>query len=290
MPHTPIRRKLMRMVLLTSGLVILFTCAMFVTYEVVTFKQTVARQLDILGKAIAQNSTAALAFDNADDARAVLSAFRADPHIVSAALYGKSGALFASYPDGVASEDLPRRVAAGRLSLRGPARHRLRAGAPERRGARHVVREIGPSGHRSALQRLHAHHRAGDRAGRAAGVLRRQQTAIGDLAAAARPRRHRARGVGQTRLQRARAIRRARRRSRCSPTRSITCSRRSSIPRRARTRRCSASRCCSTSRPRSATGRTCRASSRWCCATWKKTCRSISAACACTTRRPPRSP
>ncbi len=107
MSGTPFRRKLMRMVLLTSALVILFTCAMFVTYEVVTFKQSVARQLEILGKAIAQNSTAALAFDNASDARAVLSAFRADPHIVSAALYGTSGELFASYPDGVAREDLP---------------------------------------------------------------------------------------------------------------------------------------------------------------------------------------
>jgi signal transduction histidine kinase/ActR/RegA family two-component response regulator/uncharacterized membrane protein affecting hemolysin expression len=107
MPNTPFRNKLMRMVLLTSGLVILFTCAMFVTYEVVTFRQSVARQLNTLGKAIAQNSTASLAFDNAGDARVVLSAFSSDPHIVSAALYGKSGALFASYPDHVAPEDLP---------------------------------------------------------------------------------------------------------------------------------------------------------------------------------------
>ena len=91
MPNRPFRHKLMRMVLLTSGLVILFTCAMFVTYEVVTFKQSVEQQLNILGKAIAQNSTAALAFDNASDARVVLAAFRADPHIVSAALYEKSG-------------------------------------------------------------------------------------------------------------------------------------------------------------------------------------------------------
>jgi signal transduction histidine kinase/ActR/RegA family two-component response regulator len=112
MPATPIRRKLMRMLLLTSGIVIVFTCAMFVTYEVVTFKQTIARQLDILGKAIAQNSTAALAFQNPDDARVVLSAFKADPHIVSAALYQKSGELFAAYPEGIARKSLPDRVEA----------------------------------------------------------------------------------------------------------------------------------------------------------------------------------
>jgi len=107
MPQTPIRQKLMRMVLFTSGLVILFTCSMFVAYEVVTFKQAVARQIDILGKAIAENSTAALAFDNPADARAVLAAFRADPHIVSAALYTRSGDLFAAYPVGATKEDLP---------------------------------------------------------------------------------------------------------------------------------------------------------------------------------------
>jgi signal transduction histidine kinase len=112
MAHAPIRRKLMRMVLLTCGLVILFTCTAFVTYEVVTFKQGVARQLDILSKAIAQNSTAALAFDNVDDARAVLSAFRADPHIVAAVLFDKSGAMFAFYPEGVSAEDLPQTVQA----------------------------------------------------------------------------------------------------------------------------------------------------------------------------------
>ena len=40
--------------------------------------------------------------------------------------------------------------------------------------------------------------------------------------------------------------------------------------------------CCSTSRARSASGRTCRASSAWCCRASRTACRSISAACACT--------
>lgn len=96
---TPIRRKLMQMLLLTTGVVLLFTCSAFFTYELVTFRQTMIRQLDTLAKAIASNSTAALAFDNPDDARAALAAFKADPHIVAAALYDESGALFASYPD-----------------------------------------------------------------------------------------------------------------------------------------------------------------------------------------------
>jgi signal transduction histidine kinase/ActR/RegA family two-component response regulator len=96
---TPIRRKLMQMLLLTTGVVLLFTCSAFFTYELVTFRQTLVRQLDTLAKAIAANSTAALAFDNPGDARVALAAFKADPHIVAAALYDKTGALFASYPD-----------------------------------------------------------------------------------------------------------------------------------------------------------------------------------------------
>jgi signal transduction histidine kinase/ActR/RegA family two-component response regulator len=117
---TPIRRRLMRMMLLTSGLVILFSSALFVTYDVATFRQGVIRQLETLGSAIARNSTAALAFQNADDAREVLDAFEVDPHIVSAALYDASGAQFAAY--------------------RGPAPARLDV---EQIGARHYFFEGG---------------------------------------------------------------------------------------------------------------------------------------------------
>jgi signal transduction histidine kinase/ActR/RegA family two-component response regulator/uncharacterized membrane protein affecting hemolysin expression len=107
-PHAaPIRKKLMKMLLLTSGIVLLFTCASFFAYEFLTFRQSVVRQLDTLGQAIASNSTAALAFDNPDDARSVLAAFKADPHIVAAALYDETGALFASYPQSVTPDTLP---------------------------------------------------------------------------------------------------------------------------------------------------------------------------------------
>jgi signal transduction histidine kinase/ActR/RegA family two-component response regulator len=110
---TPIRRRLMRMMLLTSGLVILFSSALFVTYDVTTFRQGVIRQLETLGSAIARNSTAALAFQNADDARDVLDAFAVDPHIVSAALYDTSGAQFAAYRNGA-----PARLDAVRTGVR----------------------------------------------------------------------------------------------------------------------------------------------------------------------------
>jgi signal transduction histidine kinase/ActR/RegA family two-component response regulator/uncharacterized membrane protein affecting hemolysin expression len=100
MPHRsrPIRRTLITALLLTSGAAMLTTALAFFAYDFLTYRQSTLRNLATLGAAIAANSTAALAFDNADDAREVLSAFRAESHVVAAGLYTRSGKLFASYP------------------------------------------------------------------------------------------------------------------------------------------------------------------------------------------------
>ena len=74
----PIRRKLMAMILLTSGVVLLLTCTAFFAYEFLTFRQATVRQLSTLGEIIAANSTAALAFDNPDDAQEILAALQID--------------------------------------------------------------------------------------------------------------------------------------------------------------------------------------------------------------------
>jgi PAS domain S-box-containing protein len=94
----PIRRKLMTIILLTSGSVTILTCASFLAYEFYTFRERMIRQLNTLGEIIATNSTAALAFDSQDDAQEILSALKAEPHVVAAALYDKNGKLFARYP------------------------------------------------------------------------------------------------------------------------------------------------------------------------------------------------
>jgi signal transduction histidine kinase/ActR/RegA family two-component response regulator len=86
------------MLLLSSSVVLGVTSLAFCTYEFLTFRQSSVQQLEILSHAIASNSTAALAFDNAEDASGVLAAFSADPHIVAAALYDARGNLFATYP------------------------------------------------------------------------------------------------------------------------------------------------------------------------------------------------
>ncbi len=103
----PIRRKLTAMLLLISGMVLLLTSAAFMGYQYLSFRQTMHESLSTLGRIIAANSTASLAFDNDADAREILSALRAEPHVVAAALYDKDGHLFARYPANLPSDGLP---------------------------------------------------------------------------------------------------------------------------------------------------------------------------------------
>src|SRR5258706_18561 len=104
---TSIQRKLIGIIMLTSGAVLLLTCAAYFAYEVFTFRQAMVRQLSILGETIATNSTAALAFENSDDANEILTALKADKHIVAASLYDKKGNLFAKYPQDLSDAVLP---------------------------------------------------------------------------------------------------------------------------------------------------------------------------------------
>jgi signal transduction histidine kinase len=94
----PIQKKLMRVAILISGVVLLVTCASFFVYEVITFRQATTRQLSTLGEIIATNSTAALAFDDPASANEILAALKAEKHITGAALYGMNGKLFSQYP------------------------------------------------------------------------------------------------------------------------------------------------------------------------------------------------
>jgi hypothetical protein len=73
---TSIRHTLMRMILLSSGAVLVVTTAAFCGYEILTFRNSSIQQLQTLSEAIASNSTAALAFDNKEDAAGVLAAFK----------------------------------------------------------------------------------------------------------------------------------------------------------------------------------------------------------------------
>ena len=102
-----IQKKLMRLGLLTSSVVLVLTCTGFFTYEYFTFRQASKDRLSTLGEIISENSTAALAFQSAEHAEEILDALKAEHHIVAAVLYDRAGNVFAKYPLNLKKENVP---------------------------------------------------------------------------------------------------------------------------------------------------------------------------------------
>jgi len=112
----PIRRKLMTIILLTCGVAVLVASAGSFAYAFLTYREETARAVGTIADMVGANSTAALAFDNADDAREVLSALKADRHIRSAAIYRADGSIFASYA--ASDREVPPPPSAGSVGSR----------------------------------------------------------------------------------------------------------------------------------------------------------------------------
>jgi signal transduction histidine kinase/ActR/RegA family two-component response regulator/uncharacterized membrane protein affecting hemolysin expression len=115
----PLRRVLIRVIFICCGTVLGITAAALFAYELLAFRNESVEQLQTLGQAVATNSTAALAFDNADDATDVLAALSADRHIRAAALYDMQGGIFATYPADLAHDQVPARAGAAGYAFDG---------------------------------------------------------------------------------------------------------------------------------------------------------------------------
>jgi len=104
----PMRRKLTVSILLVSSLASLLACAVFGAYDWVTYRQAMQRDLTTLGGVLANNSTAAITFQDANTAEEVLRGLRVHPRIMAAALYRRDRNLFALYGRGDLAEPVPR--------------------------------------------------------------------------------------------------------------------------------------------------------------------------------------
>jgi PAS domain S-box-containing protein len=105
-PQASIKKRVRAVILFASIVVLLATAAAFVTYDIITFRARLVRNLSTLAAVIADNSAAPLAFDNPQVAAEILAAVRAEPDIEMAALYDRDGKLFALYP-ATSQTDLP---------------------------------------------------------------------------------------------------------------------------------------------------------------------------------------
>jgi signal transduction histidine kinase/CheY-like chemotaxis protein len=80
-----------------SGAALLLACASFITYDMLTFRATIVRNLSTQAQIIGSNSVSALLFNDPQSAQNTLSALKAAHNILSAGIYSTDGSLFASY-------------------------------------------------------------------------------------------------------------------------------------------------------------------------------------------------
>jgi len=92
-----ISRRLTWMNMLVSGTALIMACAAFVTYDMVTFRETMVRNLSTQAQIIGSNAVSALVFNDSQSAENTLKALKASPDILSAVIYSPDARPFASY-------------------------------------------------------------------------------------------------------------------------------------------------------------------------------------------------
>ena len=92
-----IKDKLMVITMLVSASALLMACAAFVVVEEYAARKQMVQALNITAAMTAANSTAGLSFDEAGSVEQALKSLSAQPDIVQACVYDRSGRLFARY-------------------------------------------------------------------------------------------------------------------------------------------------------------------------------------------------
>lgn len=97
----PIKRKVVLMIMLTTGVALILACSAAFLFEYKSYRDGLKRELVTLSRIVAANCTAHLNFGFQDAARETLFTLQAEPHIVAACIYQKDGTQFARYqPEG----------------------------------------------------------------------------------------------------------------------------------------------------------------------------------------------
>src|ERR1051325_3054105 len=106
--NASIQSKFRILVLEVSVLAVAASCGVFIAYLwISTRARTVTRQ-ETMATIVADQSTAALEFDQAPQAATILSALKAEKLMTAAAIYNRQGKLFATYlNEGSPRESIP---------------------------------------------------------------------------------------------------------------------------------------------------------------------------------------
>ena len=99
----PIKQKLVMTTMITTGVALLLAGLGIVLADLVLFRGFLLRDLSSLARMLADNSTAALAFDDPDTAAQTLASLKARIHVETACIYRPDGGVLARYSRDTAS-------------------------------------------------------------------------------------------------------------------------------------------------------------------------------------------
>lgn len=92
-----VKRKLVLMCVVASGVALLVTSIGFLSYDLFAFKRQMVQNLTTTAHMVGYNSVSALAFDDAASAEQTLHGLAVQPHIAASAIFTRDGQLFAHY-------------------------------------------------------------------------------------------------------------------------------------------------------------------------------------------------
>ncbi|MCZ6753162.1 MAG: ATP-binding protein [Acidobacteria bacterium] len=107
--NLPIRRKMIVIIMTTTGIALLIACTGFLLYELNAYRRNVEQELSTVAQLIAESSGPALAFDDERTGSEVLAALRGDPRVITGVIYDREGRVFSSYLRQGAGDVIPPR-------------------------------------------------------------------------------------------------------------------------------------------------------------------------------------
>lgn len=101
-----IQRKLVLIIMLTSGVTLLLASVAFAVKDIIIFRHSLVASLSSMTQMIGMNSEGALLFNDPYTAKENLGTLRGMPYVYAACIYDREGKVFASYLRGGLSDDI----------------------------------------------------------------------------------------------------------------------------------------------------------------------------------------
>src|ERR1700722_13936279 len=92
-----LKGKLLGISIISAGSALLAACIVLGAYDYRSLRETIVTETQTYADVVAENSTAALSFHDANDAAQTLAALKAEPHIVAACVYDQTGKKLATW-------------------------------------------------------------------------------------------------------------------------------------------------------------------------------------------------